>query len=90
VRLGIKQRLREVQAKDRIPVPQRVTWRLVKGKCLSQLLSRSLRGRMTDHVEVENATTIMGQYQKHFRSFERPLAAAMFSTPHLKGRLQIS
>lgn len=56
----------EALAKDRIPVPQQVTWGLVKGKCLSQLLSRPPRGRMTDHVEVENATTITGQHQKHF------------------------
>jgi hypothetical protein len=34
-------------------------------------LSRPLRGRLTDHVEVENATTIMGQHQKRSPRFER-------------------
>jgi hypothetical protein len=59
-----------------------------KGKCLSLLWSRPLRGRMTDHVEVENATTIMDQHQKHFPGFERHWRSLMFSTPHLKGKRQ--
>jgi len=43
--------LSEVLDIDRIPIPQQVTWELVKGKGLSQLLPRPFRGRMTSHVE---------------------------------------
>jgi hypothetical protein len=47
-----------------------VTRELVKGKCLPQLLSRPLRGRVGGHVEVQNATPVMGQHQKHVKDLE--------------------
>src|SRR5215470_1806620 len=37
---------------------------------VSQLLSRPLRGWMTGHVKVNNATAIMGQNQKHIEDLE--------------------
>jgi hypothetical protein len=55
----------EVIAKDPIAVPQQVTQELVKGKCLPQLLSRPLRGRVGGHIEVQDATPVMGQHRKH-------------------------
>ena len=60
----------EVIAKDPIAVPQQVTRELVKGKCLPQLLSRPLRGRVGGHIEVQNATPVMGQHQKHVKDLE--------------------
>jgi hypothetical protein len=60
----------EVIAKDPIAVPQQVTRELVKGKCLPQLLSRPLRGWVGGHVEVQNATPVMGQHQKHVKDLE--------------------
>src|SRR5271163_1182059 len=57
--------LSEVIAKDRIAVPQQVTRELVKGKGLPQLLSRPLRGWVGGHVEVQNATPVMGQHQEY-------------------------
>ena len=60
----------EVIAEDRIAVAQQVTRELVKGKGLPQLLSRPLRGRVGGHIEVQNATPVMGQYQKHVKDLE--------------------
>jgi len=37
---------------------------------VSQLLSRPLRGGMTGHVKVNNATAIMDHYQKHIEDLE--------------------
>jgi hypothetical protein len=54
----------EVIAKDRIAIPQQVVRELVKGKCLAELLSNPLRGRVSGHIEVQNAATIMSQHQK--------------------------
>ena len=60
----------EVIAKDPIAVPQQVAWELLKGKCLPQLLSRPLRGRVGGHIEVQDATPVMGQHQKHVKDLE--------------------
>jgi hypothetical protein len=48
-------------AKDGIAVPQQVARELVKGKCRPQLLSCPLRGRMSGHIEMQDATPVMGQ-----------------------------
>ena len=47
----VSQLFSKVIAKDSIAVPQQVARELVKGKCLPQLLSRPLRGRMGGHIE---------------------------------------
>src|SRR5260370_31160727 len=60
----------EVMAEDGIAVAQQVSRELVKGKGLPQLLSRPLRSRVGGHIEVKNATPIMGQYQKHIKNLE--------------------
>jgi len=60
----------ELIAEDSIAVAQQVTRQLVKGKGLPQLLSRPLCGGVGDHIEVENATPVMGQYQKHVKYLE--------------------
>src|ERR1700693_5507263 len=60
----------EVIAEDSIAVAQQVARELVKGKSLAQLLSRPLRGRAGGHVEVQNATPVMGQDQKHVKNLE--------------------
>ena len=62
--------LSELIAKDSIAVAQQVARELVKGKGLPQLLSRPLRGRVGGHVEVQNATPVMGQHQKHVKDLE--------------------
>ena len=60
----------EVIAKDPIAVPQQVARELVKRKCLPQLLPRPLRGWVGGYIEVENATPVMGQHQKHVKDLE--------------------
>jgi len=55
----------EVKAENSIAVAQQVTRELVKGKGLPQLLRRPLCGRVGSHIEMQNATPVMGQYQKH-------------------------
>src|SRR6266481_381808 len=60
----------EVIAKDSIAVPQQVARELSKGKCLPQLLSRPLRGRAGGHIEMQNATPVMGQHQEHVKDLE--------------------
>src|SRR6267378_3193769 len=57
----------EVMAKDRIAVPQQVARELVKGKCFPELLSGPLGGWVGGHIEVQNATPVMGQHQKHVK-----------------------
>src|SRR6516162_8634540 len=52
------------------PPAQQVTRQLVKGKGLPQLLSRLLGGGVGGHIEVRNATPVMGQYQKHVKYLE--------------------
>jgi hypothetical protein len=60
----------EVIAKDRIAVAQQVARELVKGKGLPQLLSRPLRGRVGGDIEVQDATPVMSQHQKHVKDLE--------------------
>ena len=61
---------RKSSPKIAIAVPQQVARELVKGKCLPQLLSRPLRGWVGGHIEVQNATPVMGQHQKHVKDLE--------------------
>ena len=60
----------ELIAEDSIAVAQQVTRQLVKGKGLPQLLSRPRGGGVGRHIEVQNATPVMGQYQKHVKNLE--------------------
>src|SRR5208337_4096864 len=60
----------EVIAEDSIAVAEQVARHLVKGKGLPQLLSRPLSGGVGRHIEVKNATPVMGQYQKHVKNLE--------------------
>src|SRR5215469_11834262 len=60
----------EVIAENSIAVTKYVTRELLKGKGLSQLLSCPLRGRMSGDIAVNNATPIIGQYQKHVKDLE--------------------
>ena len=60
----------EVIAKDRIAVAQEVARELGKGKCLAQLLPCPLRGRVSSNIEVQDATLVMGQHQKHVKNLE--------------------
>ena len=60
----------ELIAENSIAVAEQVAWELVEGKCLPQLLSRPLCGRVGGHIEVKNATTVMSQYQKHVKDLE--------------------
>ncbi len=48
----------EVIAKDRIAVAQEVARELGKGKCLAQLLSGPICGRVGGHIEVQDATPV--------------------------------
>ena len=61
----------EVITKDRIAIPQQVVRELVKGRCLAELLSNPLRGRVGGHIEVQNAATIMGLHQKDVKDLKR-------------------
>jgi len=60
----------EVIAKDPIAVPQQITRELVKGKCFPQLLCGPLRGRVSGHIEVQDAASIMGQHQEDVKHLE--------------------
>src|SRR5664279_4369604 len=57
----------ELIAEDSIAVAEQVARQSVEGKCFPQLLSRPLCGWVGGHIEVHNATTVMGQYQKHVK-----------------------
>jgi hypothetical protein len=57
-------------AEDRIAISQQVMRRVFEREGVSQLLFRPLPGGMTGHVKVNNATAIMGQYQKHIEDLE--------------------
>jgi hypothetical protein len=61
---------RKVLAENGIAIAQQVARQLVEGKGLPQLLSGPLRGRMRGHIEVNNATTVMSQNQKHVQDLE--------------------
>jgi len=58
----------EAIPEDGIAVAQQVARELSEGKC--QLLYRPLPGRVRGHVEVQNATPVMGQHQKHVKDLE--------------------
>ena len=60
----------EVVAKDSIPVSQQITRRRVPRERIAKLLGRPFRGRMSRHVEVENAPPFMGQHQEHVQNLE--------------------
>src|SRR5271165_7583700 len=60
----------EVKAEDSIAVAQQVTRELVKGKGFPQLLSCPLGSRVGGHIEVQNATPVVSQYQKHVKNLE--------------------
>ena len=60
----------EVIAENSIAVAQQVAGQLVKRKGLPQLLSRPHRGWVGGHIEVQNATPVMGQHQKHIEDLE--------------------
>src|SRR5713226_5021994 len=60
----------ELITEDRLAVAEQVARELVKGKCLPQLLSRPLAGRVGGYIEVKNATPVMGQHQKHVKDLE--------------------
>jgi hypothetical protein len=53
-----------------VAIAQQVARELIKGKSFTQLLSRPFRRRMRGHVEVDNATPVMGQHQKHVKNLE--------------------
>jgi hypothetical protein len=57
-------------AEDGIAVAQQIARKLVKGEGFSQLLSGPLGGWVGSHIAVENATPVMGQYQKHIENLE--------------------
>jgi hypothetical protein len=44
----------------------------IEGKCLPQLLTaHAAVGRAGGHIEAKNATTIVGHYQKHVRTWQQ-------------------
>src|ERR1700730_7343809 len=81
----------EVQAEDCIAVTKQVKRELVTGKGLPQLLPRPLGGRVSGYMEVKNATTIMGQHQKHVKHVQLLAATSMpilSSSPWMGGAPQ--
>src|SRR5580700_6883090 len=66
----VSQVFSEVIAKDRIAVAQEVARELCKGKCLAQLLPGPICGRVGGHIEVQDATPVMGQNQKYVKDLE--------------------
>src|SRR5204862_97171 len=67
----VSQVFSEVIAKDRIVVAQEVARELGKGKGLAQLLSGPVCGRVGGHIEVQDATPVMGQHQKYVKDLNR-------------------
>src|SRR5215471_5590805 len=61
----------ELIPEDSIAVAEEIAREMLEGKCLPQLLSRPLGGGVGGHIEVKNATTVMGQHQKHVRTWKR-------------------
>src|SRR5215831_11940988 len=55
---------------DGIAIAQQVARELVKREPFPQLLSCPFRGRMGGHVEVDNATPVVGQHQKYVQDLE--------------------
>ena len=62
--------INELQAKDAVPVAQQITRRSLPGKCLPELLSRSLGGRMCRNSEMNNPTPMVCQNQKHVKDLK--------------------
>ena len=60
----------EVIAKDRIAVAEQEARELGKRKCFPYLLCGPLRGRMSGHMEMQDAASVMGQHQKHVKYLE--------------------
>src|SRR5215469_969655 len=60
----------EVSAENSIAVAQQVERKVGEGKGPPQLLSGPLRGRVGGNVEVQNATTVMGQNQENVKNLE--------------------
>src|SRR5260370_19464331 len=60
----------EVIAEESVAVAPQIVRELFKGKCLPQLLSRPLCGRVGGRIEVKHATAVMGQHQNHVRNLE--------------------
>src|SRR6516164_928194 len=60
----------EIVAEDSIVVAQQVARTLVKGKCLPQLLSSPFRCWVGSHMEMKDATAVMGQYQEQVKDLE--------------------
>jgi hypothetical protein len=60
----------EVIAKNSVTIAEREARELVKGKCFPQLLCGPLRGRVSGHIEGQDATSVMGQHQKHAEYLE--------------------
>src|SRR5207302_2591531 len=56
--------------KDRIVAAQEVARELGKGKCLAQSLSGPICGRVGGHIEVQDATPVMGQHQEYVKDLE--------------------
>jgi len=60
----------KVMPEDSVAVAQQVAGEFGKGKCLPQLLSRPLRGRVGGNVKVQNAAPVMGQNQENVKNLE--------------------
>jgi hypothetical protein len=60
----------EAVAKDSIPVSQQIARCRVPGERIAKLQGRPFRGRMSRHVEVQNASPFMGQDQEYVQHLE--------------------
>jgi hypothetical protein len=60
----------EVLAENLVPITQQITRRTVPWKGLAKLLGRPLCSRMSRYAEVENASPIVRQHQKHVQDLE--------------------
>ena len=66
----ISQLFSEIMAENGITVAQQVARKLSEGKGLAHLLSRPLCSWVGGNIEVQNATPVMGQHQKHVENLE--------------------
>src|SRR6516165_11728764 len=66
----ISQLFSKIMAENGIAISQQVERKLSKGKGLPHLLSRPLCGWVGSNIEVQNATPVMGQHQKHVKNLE--------------------
>ena len=60
----------EVLAENLVTVAQQITRRTVPRKGLAKLLGCPFRSRMSRHAEVENASPVVRQHQKHVQDLE--------------------